>query len=95
MKQNCLCSMCRRGVRLAIEQTFLAERIWLGEIGLRFFGRMDWCTPALLRYVLSEMRDLGILIEMRDYPWTQREPISMYMLARLTVPAECRKRGGA
>jgi hypothetical protein len=85
-KQNCLCPMCRRGVRVAIEHTFEVERRWLGEIGLRVFGRFDWCTPALLRWVLWEMRDLGILIEMRDHPMAQRDPIPMYMLARLTLP---------
>lgn len=92
---NCLCPVCRRGVRLAVERTFEVERRWLGKVGVRFFGVLDWVTPALLDIVLAEMCERGILIEMLDHPGQQRRPISMYMLARLTVPVEFRKRGGA
>ena len=90
-KANCLCPMCRRDVRLAIERTFEVERRWLGEIGLRVVGRMEWVTPALLRWVIYDMRQQGLLIELRDHPAQQANPISMYLLARLTLP----RRGGA
>ncbi len=90
---NCDCPICRRGLRLAIEQIFVAERAWLGAIGIRILGKIDWVTPEFLRSVLREMTDLGILIMMLDHPKAQRNPIPIYMLARLTVPAEARKRG--
>ena len=90
-KANCLCPMCRRDVRRAIEHAFELERRWLGEIGLQVFGRIDWCTPALLRWVIYDMRQQGLLIELRDHPGQQAKPISMYLLARLTLP----RKGGA
>jgi hypothetical protein len=95
MKANCLCPLSRRDVREAIERTFEVERRWLGEIGLRVLGGIDWCTPALLRWVLLDMRQQGLLIELRDHPGAQRDPISMYLLSRLTLSRRCEKRGGA
>jgi hypothetical protein len=91
---NCTCPICRKGVRVTVEQVFEAERQWLGPIGIRILGRMYWCDPSFLRSVLAEMADLGILIVMKDRPLQQRNPIPLYLLARLTVPAP-RKRGGA
>jgi hypothetical protein len=90
---NCTCPICRKGVRVTVEQVFEAERQWLGPIGIRILGRMDWCDPSFLRSVLAEMADLGILIVMKDRPLQQLHPIPIYLLARLTVPVELRKRG--
>ncbi len=90
---NCDCPICRRGLRLAIEQIFVAERAWLGAIGIKILGKLDWVSPQFLCSVLGEMQRLGILIVMLDHPKQQRKPIPIYMLARLTVPAEARKRG--
>lgn len=70
-----------------IERTFLAEQRWMGEIGLRIHGRLEWAPSEFLRSVLTEMRDQGILIEQRDHPRQQRNPISIYYLTRLTMPA--------
>ena len=92
--KHCECPICRRGLRITIEQVFEAERCWLGAIGIYCLGRLTWVTPEFFRDVLHEMRDLGILIEMLDHPKQQRHPIPIYMLARLTVPAASRKRGG-
>lgn len=93
MKPICACPMCRRGVRLLIEETFLRERCWLGRIGIAIIGRLCWVPGKLLAEVIDEMCDLGILIEMVDRPKEQKNPIPMYILARLTVPVKARKRG--
>ncbi len=91
--KHCQCLICRKGLRITITQILEAERCWLGEIGIRVLGRLDWATPEFTRSVLREMVDLGLVIMMLDHPKAQRHPIPIYLLSRLTLPAESRKRG--
>lgn len=93
MKTPCTCPICRRGLRLMIEQTLLTHRRWMGEIGIRIHGRLDWAPLDFIREVLDEMCQLGILIRQLDHPKQQRNPISLYLLARITLPTPARKRG--
>lgn len=92
MKTNCDCTLCRLALRLDIEQAFERERRWLGIYQVRARIDRGWTEWGLFFSVWLEMIHLGILIVSFA---ADADQFPRYILARLTLPARCRKGGGA
>jgi hypothetical protein len=87
----CTCRQCRRDIRNRIEETFVAEPRWMGEMTIRFHAHLGWVPLLLFRHILGRMVLLGIVIKSND----PAEEFPRYILARVTRPARVlAKQGG-
>ena len=82
----------KRALRLDIEQVFEHSRRWMGIYQVRARIDRGWTDWGLFLCVWIEMIRLGILIQSFD---RDADQFPRYILARLTLPARCRKGGGA
>ena len=91
MRTICACRVCRRTIRDDIATMFRARRRFMGFWTVRFHAHLGWVPVGDYRTIFQEMIALGLLTEIRDpeaeYP--------VYILSRITLPANLRKRGGA
>ena len=87
MKTVCTCRMCRRDIRKRIEDVFLAEPRWMGELTILFHGRLGWVPMSFYRAILGRMVLLGIVIK-SEPDADEPDGFPLYLLARCMVPAQ-------
>jgi hypothetical protein len=90
MSTICKCSLCRRSIRLRIEQAFTREPRWMGEMTIRFHARLSWVPVRLYRSILAEMVLLGLVLKSSD----PADEFPRYLLSRLMASRGRAEEGG-